>query len=72
MALATVSAQSAIEALVRDLPEHQAEVVPLRLVAGLTAEEAGAALHESAAVRVAQHRVLRRLVKTWGRTTVAR
>ena len=69
--VAELSTQSAVEALVRDLPEDQAEVVLLRLVAGLTADEVGAILHKSpTAVRVAQHRALRRLAKTWGRTTV--
>lgn len=73
VALATISAQSAIKALVRELPEDQAEVVLLRLVAGLSAEQVGAVLGKSpGAVRVAQHRALRHLAKTWRRAAVTR
>jgi RNA polymerase sigma-70 factor, ECF subfamily len=44
------------------LPEHQRELVMLRVVAGLSAEETGNVLGMSAgAVRVAQHRALARL-----------
>jgi len=44
------------------LPDHLREVVLLRVAAGLTAEEAGAALGMTAgAVRVAQHRALSRM-----------
>jgi RNA polymerase sigma-70 factor (ECF subfamily) len=48
--------------LLARLPENQRELVLLRVVAGLSAEETGAALGMSAgAVRVAQHRALARL-----------
>ncbi|WP_329262127.1 sigma-70 family RNA polymerase sigma factor [Actinoallomurus sp. NBC_01490] len=44
------------------LPEHQRELVLLRVVAGLSAEETGNVLGMSAgAVRVAQHRAIARL-----------
>jgi len=44
------------------LPEHQRELVLLRVVAGLSAEETGNVLGMSAgAVRVAQHRAITRL-----------
>jgi RNA polymerase sigma-70 factor, ECF subfamily len=49
-------------ALLARLPEHQRELLVLRVLSGMTAEETGAALGMSAgAVRVAQHRALARL-----------
>lgn len=49
-------------ALLARLPHHQRELLTLRVVAGLSAEEAGNVLGMSAgAVRVAQHRALARL-----------
>lgn len=49
-------------ALLSRLPSHQRELVLLRVVAGLSAEETGNVLGMSAgAVRVAQHRALARL-----------
>ena len=49
-------------ALLGKLPDHQRELVLLRVVAGLSAEETGNVLGMSAgAVRVAQHRALARL-----------
>jgi RNA polymerase sigma-70 factor, ECF subfamily len=49
-------------ALLSRLPNHQRELVLLRVVAGLSAEETGNVLGMSAgAVRVAQHRALARL-----------
>jgi RNA polymerase sigma-70 factor, ECF subfamily len=49
-------------ALLSRLPDHQRELVLLRVVAGLSAEETGNVLGMSAgAVRVAQHRALARL-----------
>jgi RNA polymerase sigma-70 factor, ECF subfamily len=51
-------------ALVRRLPAGQAEVLLLRVVAGLSVDETAAALGRRAgAVRVAQHRALRRLAR---------
>lgn len=56
-----IEAQRARDLLTR-LPEHQRELVLLRVVAGLSAEETGNVLGMSAgAVRVAQHRALARL-----------
>ena len=49
-------------ALLARLPRHQRELLGLRVLSGLTAEETGHALGMSAgAVRVAQHRALARL-----------
>lgn len=49
-------------ALLGKLPDHQRELLLLRVVAGLSAEETGNVLGMSAgAVRVAQHRALARL-----------
>ncbi|MGH3155937.1 MAG: sigma-70 family RNA polymerase sigma factor [Streptosporangiaceae bacterium] len=61
MAVAYIDAQRARDLLAR-LPDHLRELVVLRVVAGLTAEETGNVLGMSAgAVRVAQHRALARL-----------
>jgi RNA polymerase sigma-70 factor (ECF subfamily) len=61
IAVAYIEAQRARELLAR-LPGHLRELVVLRVVAGLTAEETGNVLGMSAgAVRVAQHRALARL-----------
>src|SRR5260370_584692 len=49
-------------ALLRRLPVHQRELLVLRVLTGLSAEETGHALGMSpGAVRVAQHRALARL-----------
>ena len=51
-----------VRALLRRLPEQQRELLVLRVLAGLTAQETGDELGSSAgAVRVAQHRALARL-----------
>ena len=56
-----IEAEHARDLLAR-LPDHQRELVLLRVVAGLSAEETGNVLGMSAgAVRVAQHRALTRL-----------
>jgi RNA polymerase sigma-70 factor, ECF subfamily len=61
MAVAYIEAQRARDLLAR-LPGHLRELLVLRVVAGLTAEETGNVLGMSAgAVRVAQHRALARL-----------
>ena len=61
MAVAYLEAQRARDLLAR-LPGHLRELLVLRVVAGLTAEETGNVLGMSAgAVRVAQHRALARL-----------
>lgn len=49
-------------ALLDTLPDQQREILLLRVAVGLSAEETGRALHLTpGAVRVAQHRALRRL-----------
>ncbi len=59
--VAYVEAEHA-RALLSRLPDHQRELLTLRVVAGLSAEETGNVLGMSAgAVRVAQHRALARL-----------
>jgi len=59
--VARLEAQRA-RALLARLPGHQRELLVLRVLTGLSAEETGAALGMSAgAVRVAQHRALGRL-----------
>ena len=51
--------------LLRVLPEKQREIVVLRVVVGLSAEETAAAVGSTpGAVRVAQHRALTQLRKT--------
>lgn len=60
-AVASLEARRA-RALLARLPRHQRELLFLRVLVGLSAEETGAALGMSAgAVRVAQHRALARL-----------
>jgi RNA polymerase sigma-70 factor (ECF subfamily) len=60
-AVAYIEAERA-RALLARLPVHQRELLVLRVLSGMTAEETGLALGMSAgAVRVAQHRALARL-----------
>lgn len=60
-AVASLDAQRARSLLAR-LPRHQRELLALRVLVGLSAEETGKALGMSpGAVRVAQHRALARL-----------
>lgn len=57
-------------ALLDRLPEHQRELLLLRVVAGLSAEDTGTALGMSpGAVRVAQHRALAKLRAVAGDVT---
>lgn len=57
-----LSSEAAIDALLRGLPEDQAEILLLRVVAGLSVEQVASLLKKRpGAVRVAQHRALRRL-----------
>jgi RNA polymerase sigma-70 factor (ECF subfamily) len=59
-----MSASEAVAALVGSLPEAQAEVILLRVLAGLSVEEAAQVMGRSAgSVRILQHRALRRLAK---------
>jgi RNA polymerase sigma-70 factor (ECF subfamily) len=63
---ASVLGKAALEVIGR-LPADQAEVVLLRVVAGLSAEEVGAIVRKSpGAVRVIQHRALKRLAGLLG------
>lgn len=71
VAIEALSAQEAIDLLVRELPTEMAEVILLRVVAGLGVAEVAALLDKSpGSVRVVQHRALRRLAKTWTRNVV--
>ena len=61
MALAYLEAES-VRGLLAQLPAQQRELLVLRVLSGLSAEETGQLLGMSAgAVRVAQHRALARL-----------
>ena len=63
-AIADVAAADAARALVAGLPAQQAEVVLLRVVAGLDADEVATIIGKSpGAVRVLQHRALRRMAR---------
>ena len=58
-ALAAISADDALAFVTRVLPTEQAQVVLLRVVAGLSADEVGTVIGKRAgAVRVIQHRAL--------------
>jgi RNA polymerase sigma-70 factor (ECF subfamily) len=60
-AVASLEAER-VRALLRRLPDQQRELLALRILSGLTAQETGDELGMSAgAVRVAQHRALARL-----------
>ena len=73
VALGQLSAQAAIEALVRDLPHDQAEVVLLRVVADLSVNQVAKIMGRSpGSVRVLQHRALRQLGRLWDRGAVTR
>ena len=62
LVVGSISAQQAIEQLTARLSPEQAEIVILRVVAGFTVEEVAHLVGKQAgAVRVAQHRALRRL-----------
>jgi RNA polymerase sigma-70 factor (ECF subfamily) len=66
-----LTAQAAVEELVRRLPADQAEIVLLRVLADLDVAQVAAIVDKSVgAVRVAQHRALQRLQQTWEREVV--
>jgi RNA polymerase sigma-70 factor (ECF subfamily) len=70
-ALDALSTDAAIDALVRHLPPDQAEVVLLRVVAGLSVEHVAEVMERTTgSVRVLQHRALKRLARTWDRGAV--
>jgi RNA polymerase sigma-70 factor (ECF subfamily) len=71
LAIEALSTDQAISALVRDLSTDEAEVVMLRVVAGLSVGQVAMTMGSSpGSVRVLQHRALRHLAKTWYRGTV--
>lgn len=64
---AGVLADAAVRSLVACLPPEQAEVVLLRVLGGLTADEVSLVVGKRpGAVRVLQHRALRRLAREFG------
>ena len=70
-AVDTITAQAAIGKIVELLPADQAEVVLLRVVAGLSAGETGELMGKRpGAVRVLQHRALERLAKDFAEPAV--
>jgi RNA polymerase sigma-70 factor, ECF subfamily len=70
-AVDTVTAQAAIQRLVEVLPADQAEVVLLRVVGGLTAEETGEVMGKKpGTIRVLQHRALERLARDFAEAAV--
>jgi RNA polymerase sigma-70 factor (ECF subfamily) len=70
-AIAHLTAQGAVEAVVRGLPHDQAEIVLLRVLGELDVEAVADIVGMSkGAVRVAQHRALRRLQRTWSKKVV--
>ena len=70
-AVDTVTAQAAIQRIVELLPADQAEVVVLRIVAGLSAEEAGEVMGKRpGTIRVLQHRALERLARDFAGAAV--
>jgi RNA polymerase sigma-70 factor (ECF subfamily) len=72
-ALDQLSAQDAIDRLVAELSPDQTEVVLLRVVGGLSADEVAALTGRSpGSVRVIQHRALKRLARSLPPTAVTR
>jgi RNA polymerase sigma-70 factor (ECF subfamily) len=72
-ALESISTDEAIDTLIRHLPADQAEVVLLRVVAGLSVEHAAEVMGRSTgSVRVLQHRALKKLASVWDRGAVTR
>jgi RNA polymerase sigma-70 factor (ECF subfamily) len=73
LAMGHLSAQDAVDALVRGLPADQAEIVLLRVLGDLDVSQVAAIVGKSpGAVRVAQHRALERLQRVWRRKSVTR
>ena len=68
-----LATQEAVDRLVASLSAEQAEVVLLRVVAGLSVAEVAAITERSpGAVRMLQHRALQRLTTTFSRDAVTR
>jgi len=71
VAVEHLTAQGAVETLVRRLPTDQAEIVLLRVLGDLDVEQVAEVLGKSkGAVRIAQHRALKRLERTFPRNVV--
>jgi RNA polymerase sigma-70 factor (ECF subfamily) len=72
-AVENVTAQGAVAALVRGLPDDQAEIVLLRVLGELDVAQVAQIVGKSAgAVRIAQHRALQHLQQTLPRKAVTR
>jgi RNA polymerase sigma-70 factor (ECF subfamily) len=72
-AVDTITVQDAIRRIVEILPADQAEVVLLRLIAGLSADETGEVMGKRpGTVRVLQHRALDRLARDFAEVPVTR
>lgn len=68
-----LSSDEAVEAMLRGLPPDQAEVLLLRVVGDLRVDEVAAVTRRTAgAVRVLQHRALRRLARAYEAGAVTR
>jgi RNA polymerase sigma-70 factor (ECF subfamily) len=73
VAIDDLTAQGAVELLVRKLPADQAEVVLLRVLGDLDVEQVAEIVGKSkGAVRVAQHRALQRLQQAFAEKAVTR
>jgi RNA polymerase sigma-70 factor, ECF subfamily len=68
-----MEAQRAVRMLAGELPPDQAEIVLLRVLGDLGVDQVAVIVGKTpGAVRVAQHRALRRLQQRWERSTVTR
>jgi len=73
VAVEQLTTQGAVERLVRRLPADQAEIVLLRTLGDLDVEQVAQIVGKSkGAVRIAQHRALRRLQQTFAEKVVTR
>ena len=73
VAVEQLSAQEAVDRLVAALPPDQAEVVLLRVVGGLSVDQAATLTgRRPGTVRVIQHRALKRLVRSFASEAVTR
>jgi RNA polymerase sigma-70 factor, ECF subfamily len=73
LAMDGVEAQRAVQMLAGELPADQAEIVLLRVLGDLDVAQVAAIVGKTpGAVRVAQHRAVRRLQRRWERMSVTR
>lgn len=71
--VAALSSEESVDALLRGLPPDQAEVLLMRVVGDLSAEQVATATQRTpGAVRVLQHRALRRLARAYETGAVTR